>query len=737
MKKPILFLLPNKDISYIRAAGNILGKYCSTVMTSSEKFKTRSEIILLCKQRNVNTVATTSWQIFRMLFPYLEGSENDNRGTVLDLDNTLFPALGKIRVMLINPFQSIYTENSGPFLLDHYLGKLVNGGVLAKPLFDWAFVTPANIDYIELLMGSASLCAVDIETSKEDLRITSVAYSFINGSQCHTYVIKVDHTEFPFCLSAMRILNRTPCPKIMQNGRYDSAYFLRFNAPLINYIYDTYHMQHCLFPELPKTLAFISGMYLENFIFWKDESSKNLYSYNAKDAHNTLWTWIAQIKYIHDNNCQYALKNYLLEFPVVFPCISCGLEGLLTDKEEEQRLKAIAQEKYEVALKSIRTCIGEPHFNPASPLQVGQLMQALGYKHWEDGTEKKAMQKFKETHPLYQRIGELIEACRKNKKAISTYFQIEMLNGRMMYSLDPAGTETGRMASRESNFWCGTQVQNIPMYAKSMYISEPGWTFGAVDKAQSESYCTGYISQDENLINVLLTSPDFHCTNASLFFGIPFDQLYDAVKKKVLNKPIRTVSKRTNHGANYNMAAGVLLETMGTAAVLEAKRLLNLPASYSLLKVCEFLLQRFDATYPRIRNLVDGWYREIVDEVVSTGKLYIESIGWTRRTFLRVTKAKPDLNAAVAHKPQCLSVQLVNKAFVRIWRELQLGKYRGQFRLKAQVHDEILFIAKDEIIDEALQEVADMMVIPLQITGRVMSIPSTTAKGKTWAECKD
>jgi DNA polymerase I-like protein with 3'-5' exonuclease and polymerase domains len=253
-----------------------------------------------------------------------------------------------------------------------------------------------------------------------------------------------------------------------------------------------------------------------------------------------------------------------------------------------------------------------------------------------------------------------------------------------------------------------------------------------VDKSQAESYCTGYISQDVNLIHTVTTSPDFHCQNASMFFGIPFEELYDVVKSKKLNKGIRDIAKRVNHGANYNMGWQVLWETMGTREVLRAKQLLKLPIAWTIRKVCEYLLACFDRAYPKVRK---DWYNSIVLEVFRTGMLVTPS-GYTRRTFLQPQKSKPDLNAAVAHKPQSLSSELVEQAFVRIYHELQLGKYAGKFRLKAPVHDEIIFIATPDIIDQALDDVANMMVIPIEIHGRVMTIPSTKESGLFWSDLK-
>lgn len=741
-REPVLLVLWNKDITYTKLMGGIFNNNFSRVSYCAEKVLTRSELAMKAAQANCRLLLTTSLEVLKLVAPAMAGTLSENYGTVVEFDGIRG---GTCRLILVPTFMSMYTQNAGPFILNHYCQKLAQGGMVKGDKFSWEYLTPANFEAAKEVASKSFLCAVDIETSKEFLRIESCAYTFgIRNSDgsvtTKSFVVRCAAETYPFCLDAIAVLNATSVPKVMQNGQYDCSYFIRWDLPIVNYIYDTQNLMHCLFPELPKDLSFVSGMFLENFRFWKDESSENLYEYNAKDTYNTFWTWLGMNAYIIRNNCEYAWKNYLIEFPVIFPAISCGQEGFAVDEEQRMKLRAAEVAKSEEALGNLRYLIGEPNFNPKSPKQVAELMRAVGYKLGK-GTDVKELTKWKDAHPMYEPLVKYIWAYRKAEKAISTYYDMSLLNQRLMYELNPAGTETGRMSSKGSNFWVGTNIQNIPRYARAMLRADDGWILVAVDKSQSESYCTGYISQDLNLIKVVTTSPDFHCQNASMFFGMPFEELFDAdyidpktgKKGKVLIEAIRTVAKRVNHGANYNMGPDVLVETMGVPAVLEAQRLLKLPAFMKVRDVAQYLLNRFDDTYPIIRG---PWYNSLIKELQSTGKLYLASTGWTRRSFLKPWKSKLDLNAVVAHKPQSLSVQLVNKAFVRIWRELQLGKYKGKFRMKAQVHDEIIVQVRPEIVEQASKDIADLMVIPTVVEGRTMTIPSTIATGFYWSEAK-
>lgn len=733
-KQNVFLVLPNRDISYFHPLQSLFNKHFAVTRLCGQHLEYRQQLMSQARAANCTLIATTSFAILKLIDPHLEGTANDNTGTVISFEDSG----SQFRIILLPPMVNQFTDNSSLFLIDHFCKKLSMGGTLRKDSFTWDFVVPSNLNSIADRINACSfLVAVDIETSRTDLKITSVSYTAgtIAEDGCtirtYTYVIQCSPDTYPFCIDAIRVLNSTLPPKVMQNGQYDATYFLRFNAPLHNWLYDTYTLAHAIYAELPRDLAFISSFYLDNFRFWKDEAGRNLYEYNAKDTHNTFWVWLAQIAHAPE----YALVNYAKKFPSVFPCLSCALDGMVVDTDIMAELHAKESAKRDDYLARLRLLLSEPHFNPGSPKQVQEMFRALAYNK-AAGTDKKEMQKFKEASPLYERIADYIHGYRGAVKAIGTYFEVELLNGRLMYALDPSGTETGRLASKSSAFWCGTQIQNIPPYARKMCRADEGWIFGAVDKSQAESYCTGYISEDLGLIQAVTTSPDFHCQNASMFFGIPFNELFDVSRGKKLNKAVRDIAKRVNHGANYNMGWQVLWDTMGTKEVLMAKQLLKLPAAWPIKRVCEHLLACFDKAYPVIRDQHKGWYGKVVKEIITTGKL-VTPTGYTRRTFLKPHKSKLDLNSAVAHKPQSTSSELVELAFKRVWIELQLSKYVGKFRLKAPVHDEIIFEAAPDVIEQALEDVAQMMVMPIEINGRLMTIPSTKISGLLWSDLKD
>lgn len=713
-----------RELKFVKTYTQIVSQTCDVVL-NEEEILTFGHLEMLCKIKQITNIVTTSMGILKLFFPPIEGTATESIGCRYTRNG--------LHVTMIPPLSQIHTVKASNFLHRHFIDKFINPQhYIAKDTFRYTFVTAANLALVKARMNTALLIAVDIETVKEPMRrMTSVAYTalFKDGSTM-SYVIPHTPDSYPFCLDATRVLNLTTPPKVMQNGMYDSLYFVTFNAPLYNYVYDTYHLMHSLYPELPKTLHWISGMFITNYQFWKDESKSDLYQYNAKDTHNTLFAFLGLLRYIKRYKYTYASRNYAEEFSNVWPALSCDLEGVLIDPAEQTRVRALAVAERDAAQQRLNTLIGQP-INCNSPKQVLSLMKLFDPKLTKTG--EKELQRSAETVPLVGRLMECILKVREKAKAISTYFDVELWQGRLFFHLDPGGTDTTRFASKSSGYWCGTQIQNIPSYAKSMIVFEDGWIAGAVDKAQSEAYCTGYLSRDTALKHAVNTSPDFHCHNASMFFGIPVDKLFDAATGKKLNKAIRDIAKRVNHGANYNMGAAILWATMGTREVMESARVLNLPPNWTPYRICEYLLNTFDKTYPRVRG---EFQKEVVKEVMTTGFISLPT-GHKRRTFLQPWNNKPDLNSAVASKPQGLSVQLVNKAMRRIFWQLQHDKFVQKFRLKMQVHDEVVFIALPDVFEEAIQRVMDLMIVPISIHGDIMKIPSSRAQGHRWSELKD
>lgn len=760
---------------------------CKGANVTAVKFKTESptmyaEFIQWCKIYEADAVVITNPDtleyVLRAQIDFRPPNTrkgitlNDYQGSVLDINigNRTIPAV------VLNPLEHLRTVPYGKFLAERFLSKVLAPNKWLPDIpFKWTEVTYDTAEAIRNRINEAVLLAVDIETPTSGERfdaraINCVGYAGLyvsSGEQDSsirgTSSVSIECYVFPFdewSYGYVRDINDNAVPKITQKGIYDNSYFLRWGCPLRCWYWDTYHLFHSWLSELPKSLALVAAFNVRRIRYWKDDGKSggldDYYRYNALDCWGTLCSLLGILRDAPD----WALVNYVEhEFPVVFPSIHCEQEGIAVDEERYHAVfKEKMQEKYEELIK-IQTMLGGPcdtlplkqkmvqgqlkddiqNFNPNSPKQVLNVFGCLGLSHLES-TDKAAVLKARAAHPLADRVIGAISDWKSNAKIISGYLQeYKLWNGRNYYQLDPGGTDSGRLASKASNYWCGFQIQNILRgdTIKQCLIADNGWKLGEGDYAQSEARCVGYLSGELKLIAVVEGPHDYHAYNASAFFGVPYEQVYDDKAHKTLDTPLRDLSKRTNHGANYNMGDGVMLDTMGPKYVATAKRLLRLPASLTLKKVCRYLLDKYEATYPRVKG---AWYESIVKRIRVSG-LLVSPLGWTRRFFGKPHENKRDLNASVAHEPQNLSVGIINKCFVSLWRDQIYGNLRGIFRLKAQIHDSILFQFRDghdevpALVRARMQQ--KITVVDCDGVSRVMEIPVDMSAGKVrWSELK-
>lgn len=657
--------------------------------------------------------------------------------------------LNEIPTIFVAPLEHLVSVPHAEFVMQRYITKITNPDKWFRtPDIMWELAdTVGEADKIVELFSKALLVSSDIETVSMDIRCCGFSGLFVGeDKKLYSHTVVVPMVEL-WQYDLIKTLEELPTKKIFQNGNYDNTYLMRFDIKTSNYLFDTYHLMHSWYPELPKSLGFIAAFFMLDFKYWKYEANSHnlsdLYFYNAKDCHATLWSWVAMMQEMPD----WAWANYCVEFPKVFTAISCGLDGFKLDDDKRQELRAKAVATADSNLKDLQTMIDE-YFNPSSPKQVLALLHAFGYKEAKSSDEN-TLVKFADLHPINAMIVEKILEYRGEVKKIGTYFDFEVLNGRIMYKLDPAGTDSWRFASQQSNFAVthvntkggfkylhyGLQIQNVPVSVKEMFIPDnPDERIAEVDYSQSESRTTGYISEDETLINVVETSPDFHCTNASLFFGIPFEELYDVARHKKLNVPIRNLAKRTNHGANYCMGAWKLWQTMGDKNVRQAQRLLKLPSRWRPVQVCEYLLEQFEKTYPKIHG---EYMQRMIREVHDTGMAVLPCLEFpmVRLTFLKPWENKLHRNSLMSFKPQALSGVKANDSYFKVWRKFQLEEKR--IRMKAPIHDSLVFTYKE--VDEAVvEEIREYMETPMTINGVVMRIPADAAKGaKNWYQTKD
>jgi DNA polymerase I-like protein with 3'-5' exonuclease and polymerase domains len=733
---------------------------------------TIAEIELQCKSAGVTGVVCTNQLVLEKLLHQQPDflPPNNKRGVTLDdYQGSLLRSKSGLPFVFINPLKNLVTVPYATNAAQRFISKLTQPQRWWKQTaFTWELANVNNIETVfNRWLANAAIISCDIETIVDDpqRRISCVGFCAYFPASHTTECIVIPFTDL-YWIEWVRKFCQLPQPKVFQNGLYDNLYLLRWGIPVTNWLFDTQHLFHSWYSEFPKRLDFITAYCVRDTRYWKDDGKtgtlEDYYRYNAKDCWATLNSWLSMVEEVPE----YAFNNYVTEFPLVFPCLTCELDGLAVDMERLAVVKTQKENEVEQLTVDFQTMVAAPGFNVNSSQQVKKLFSVLGVGHLPT-TAKADMLKAQASTAFNGRILGEVTKIREARKLVSTYFKPEKFwNSRLYYKINPAGTDTGRLASSESSFWCGLQIQNIPRgdAVKQFIISDPGWLLCEIDKAQSEARCVGYLSGEEKLIQLVESSHDYHSWNAAAFFGRTYESIYDEAKGKTIDKVIRDLAKRTNHGANYNMGAWMMLNTMGPKNVSIAKIALKL--RLSLEGVCQYLLDRYSATYPKVKGL---WYETMVAEVEKTGRL-TSALGWVRIFFAKPRSSKPALNSMVAHPPQNLSVSIINIEFYNIWRsqihgnyykhpELHLGGFtergriagqrilrevdlRGKVRIKAQIHDSNMFqyrVGMDEIPELVRNEFMDTRIPVRGADGitRSMYIPSDISAGKVrWSDLK-
>ena len=728
----LLFLGTYEDKVYLPRLKTTLSAHQTYVHL--EPILTWIEVVQKCKKLSVTGIITTSQALLTKLVPAhrAKPSVSNYAGSYFERDG--------IQVVVVNPLSQMLSVSYGKFLLRHYISKITQPEEwIDSTPFSWEMLTPSNAERIFMEFQSAFMIACDIETFKHNLAIRCIGYTAFfytpeGAIRSHSVVLPVDSL---WALAWMRKFNwELPAPKGFQNGKYDLAYLARYDAPVYNYLFDSINMAHCWYVEMPKDLAFTTTFYVRKSWYWKDMADSSdlsqYYEYCARDTWgtgNSIISWLVRAP-------EWAKQNYIMEFPMVFPAHLIEMQGIRVDQKEFNLALGEAESVCKAAQNSLDLMVGVKDFNVNSYPQMKKLFAILGCGDLESQDEKN-IAKASYRHPLNSRILDQVLTVRGQRKAISTYLKPEVqFNGRILYSENPHGTDTGRQASREHHFWTGLNITNIPRgnSIKRYFQADDGFLFGECDLEQAESRDTAHIAGDEKLIAAVSGDRDFHSVNAAAFFGVDYDSIYDQKHRKTLDKVLRDLAKRVNHGANYNMGAGVLVETMGLKEIYAAAKRLNLPKFWEPKKIAEYLLAQFHRTYPSLQQI---YYPGVVHDVETT-RLLIGATGWTRYCFGDPTKNKRDLNSYVAHAPQSLNAMVLNKAFKRIFEEIAMHtKHQRNFRLCAQIHDSVLFQFRTghEYLAELVQSFMEISVTVRGYDGktRTFVVPAALKLGASGA----
>lgn len=201
------------------------------------------------------------------------------------------------------------------------------------------------------------------------------------------------------------------------------------------------------------------------------------------------------------------------------------------------------------------------------------LRDRLGYDitglDGEEAVDKEVLSLIHAKHP---EVVTLIE-YKKHKKLQSTYYpnlvNFAKFDGRVHCGFNVTGAITGRLSSSAPN------LQNQPGHLHDLFIAETGNKLITKDLGALEPVLIAYFSEDENLIDIVMSGKSFHSVNAKNTFDL--DCEIDEVAKKYPRE--RRAAKEFGlsvlYGAGANRVKQSLMKYGYNFTVIETKRMIE------------------------------------------------------------------------------------------------------------------------------------------------------------------
>ena len=547
---------------------------------------------------------------------------------------------------------------------------------------------------VDQLLKQKAVCFDTETTSLNELEAELIGMSFSYKKGLAYYIPLSDDREKT--LETLEIFKpffeNLEIIKIAHNLKYDYKVLAQYNIEVKGHLFDTMIAHYLLNPDGRHGMDYLSEVYLnykpipiENLIGKKGKKQGTLRdidvleqtNYAAEDADITMQLYELFAPQLEKEGLERLF--YKVEMPLMTVLAKMELRGVALDEEWlakesvdlENDLKALESKIFELS--------GE-EFNMNSPRQLGEVLfeklqldpKAKKTKTGQYATSEDILQKLASKHEIIQHILEY----RTYQKLKSTYVdalpsQIGAFDQRVHTNFSQTTAATGRLASVNPN------LQNIPIRTvrgqqiRGAFVAGEGKQIISADYSQIELRLIAEISGEENMIKAFQDGEDIHASTASKLFKVPLEEV---------TKTQRSQAKTVNFGIIYGQGAFALAEQTGMSRS-EAKQMID----------------SYYETYPRLKD----YMAEQVQKAREKG--YVETILGRKRHLKDinsnnfVVKGHAERNAVNA-PIQGSAADIIKIAMINI--EDELGKGDLQTRMLLQVHDELLFEAPKEEVEQ-------------------------------------
>lgn len=583
-------------------------------------------------------------------------------------------------------------------------------------------------------MFRAEWLAIDIETTpRHDGRWNLVTVQFSDRPD-RALVIKVDeHRDY----IDVKFLCESSAKKILQNGQYDATVLREFGIEIHNYVWDTMVGHHTLYIEaatggnelqatktiqaFAKGLAFQTSLYTEEPFYKADSKTAQetgdkelFYTYGAKDAAVTFEIKLRQDEELVRSRQADLFVQCMRQHE---PFMRAMWRGIAIDTKAREQMAQEVETKREALQAELDALAGWPVNVKSNPQMAKLLYDQLGLraKKFSDKTglasaSKDAIVALAIANPDVRPL-QIIRKIREQRDLAERYLQSNLdEDGRIRCAFDLTGTRTGRLASRESIYGSGANLQNQPPFIRRMFVADEGKIFVQRDYSQAEAREVAYEARCGRLIE-LFSDPtrDIHRENAAAIFKTPLAEVTYLQ---------RYLAKRGGFLSNYGGGADRLAEAI------------NEDYEETGIKVTSWQMRHvqdgYFGLYPEIRSV---YWRRVEDAIRGSGSLRTP-LG-RLRTFYGRWDAK-FLREAYSFIPQSTVGDLCRMACANVYYDLALARPELGVELLLNVHDSILVQCYEGCEAEVAKEMERCMAIPITTQGQTFTLPSDCQVGHNW-----
>jgi len=368
-------------------------------------------------------------------------------------------------------------------------------------------------------------------------------------------------------------------------------------------------------------------------------------------------------------------------------------------KEYDREIKRLQKEIYKL-------CGEEFNINSSQQLSgiLYKKMELPAIRRTKTGlsTDAGTLKAIYDSSPVIEKLLDY----REKTKLKNTY--IDVLPGlidpkdlRVHTTYNQLGTSTGRISSSDPN------LQNIPVrtdYGKQIrkaFIPGNGYDLiMASDYSQIELRVLAHLSGDENLIDSFNREEDIHTRTASEIFGVGYDSIDDALRRK---------AKTINFGIIYGMTEYGLMKRLSISED-EAKEYIK---KY---------FDRYTGVKEYLKFLIDDAYKKGYTTTIFGRKRYLKELG-SSNARIRSLGERFAVNTPI----QGSAADIMKLSTVVLFNRLKSDGIDSNIIL--HVHDELVLELKKEDQEKVKKIVTESMenCINLKVNLRV-----DIKTGKNW-----